>query len=211
MTTQYKYSHKNVQAMATKSLLAIYNELTGKNTSKFATRIAGEKAVIKELIAADRYLEEDDIVADAPNPFSTAIANVSRVRTALTMGECPFCGSHNVIRAGAEGTIAGEQRNYCEDCEKEYWNASGVEYKRRRPGKDVSKKVRKTWADPGVRAARIVKSKVEVNGVVYRSVREAFRELDLPDSKHIAFRMKLRAEGSLTYDGRLTFKILKGA
>lgn len=44
---------------------------------------------------------------------------------------------------------------------------------------------------------------VKVNGVEYRSVREAFKALGLPDSKHIKFRMELKAAGKKSFDGKV--------
>ena len=59
-----------------------------------------------------------------------------------------------------------------------------------------------SWADPEVAAKRAQRSHVKVAGVEYKSVREAFKALGLPDSKHIKFRMELKA----TESGRKTFE-----
>lgn len=66
------------------------------------------------------------------------------------------------------------------------------------PGGDAHRAaVAKTWLDPEVRAKRMERHGVEVDGVYYDSVRKAFAALDLPDSKHIPFRAKLKAAGTL--------------
>jgi hypothetical protein len=44
-----------------------------------------------------------------------------------------------------------------------------------------------------------LKSAVQVAGVIYKSVRVAFRALDLPDSKHQKFRKALKLSGKETF------------
>ncbi|MEX3812137.1 hypothetical protein AB3X96_18045 [Paraburkholderia sp. BR13439] len=71
--------------------------------------------------------------------------------------------------------------------------------------------VAETWTDPDVRKERMTRDRVQVtlpSGEVrtYRSVRDAFRGLHLPDSKHIRFRLKLKQERVRNWtrdDGRL--------
>lgn len=62
-------------------------------------------------------------------------------------------------------------------------------------------KIAATWADPAVRAARTTRNAVKVGRTTYRSVREAFRVLGLPDSQHIRFRAELKAAGRATFAG----------
>lgn len=68
--------------------------------------------------------------------------------------------------------------------------------------------VANSWRDASVVEARLKRDgvSVEVDGALteYRSVRQAFNELGLPDSKHIRFRMKLKAAKSavFTQDGK---------
>jgi len=61
-----------------------------------------------------------------------------------------------------------------------------------------------SWADPEVAAARTKRHGVTVTfeGATtdYRSVREAFRHFRLPDSKHIKFRLGLKAAGVATFE-----------
>jgi hypothetical protein len=78
------------------------------------------------------------------------------------------------------------------------------------PKKDVDRSaaISASWADPDVRAARTARAKVRVGGVVYRSVREAFQALGLPDSKHIRFRMDLKATGKESFGGH-TFVLVE--
>lgn len=63
----------------------------------------------------------------------------------------------------------------------------------------LSEAVRKTWLNPNTAAARRQRNGVKVDGVEYGSVRKAFTALRLPDSKHIAFRGRLKAAGKLAF------------
>jgi hypothetical protein len=54
-----------------------------------------------------------------------------------------------------------------------------------------------SWVDSDIRAARLTRDGVEVNldgnsVGIFKSTREAFRALRLPDNKHIRFRLKLK-------------------
>jgi hypothetical protein len=66
--------------------------------------------------------------------------------------------------------------------------------------------IQASWQDKSVAAARAVKNKVKVGGTEYNSVADAFRQLRLPMSQHIKFRMELKASAS----GRKTFENEKG-
>jgi hypothetical protein len=52
-----------------------------------------------------------------------------------------------------------------------------------------------SWAHPETRAKRIARHGVEVDGVYYKSVADAYRALGLPMNKHIAHRAELKANG----------------
>lgn len=58
-----------------------------------------------------------------------------------------------------------------------------------------------SWKDEDVAAARKARWHVKVKGQEYRSVRQAFAELGLPDVHHQKFRKELVAAGTATYDG----------
>lgn len=67
------------------------------------------------------------------------------------------------------------------------------------PAKSVnrSKSISESWNNPEVAAKRARRDSVKVSGVgVFRSVLEAFKSLNLPQSKHIKFRMALKQVGS---------------
>jgi len=56
-------------------------------------------------------------------------------------------------------------------------------------------------------AAQFVQNKVKANGVIYRSVRQAFAHLNLEDKKHQAFRLILKRDRVATFGG-YTFEII---
>lgn len=59
----------------------------------------------------------------------------------------------------------------------------------------------------------ITRHRVKVNGIEYRSTKQAFEELDLPLGVHIAFRMELKEAGRKVFAGedgsRYTFTLLE--
>ena len=63
-----------------------------------------------------------------------------------------------------------------------------------------SSAIANSWRDPATAAARAERTRVSVNGVVYRSVRAAFVELGLRLTKHIKFRGELKAAGILRFE-----------
>ena len=71
------------------------------------------------------------------------------------------------------------------------------------PVVDRSAAVAATWTNPAVKASRSVRNHVQVNGVEYRSVAAAFKELDLPMSRHVPLRQKLKAADT----GKATFQV----
>lgn len=67
------------------------------------------------------------------------------------------------------------------------------------PAPNRSAAIAASWRDPRTAKLRAARLHVRVNGGWFRSVPQAFRELQLPMSKHIAFRGQLREAGQLTF------------
>lgn len=66
----------------------------------------------------------------------------------------------------------------------------------------LSSAIKNSWADPAVRAARAARHPVKVNGIAYRSVSDAWRQLGIPEfQKHAAIRAKVVEEGSAEFGG----------
>lgn len=68
------------------------------------------------------------------------------------------------------------------------------------PTRTRAEGVSHSWKDPAVAEARKQRHAVSVGGVVYKSVTEAFKALDLPLNRHIAFRAQLKADGAKVFD-----------
>lgn len=225
---------KLVPEASTADLLETYNALAGKSIKRFSSRAAAEVQVTNAIMAAEDRAGhagvpkgtkpvaapaapavKKTVVAKPDAITQMAAAVVDKIKKSpaqLKLGftkyhRCPLCGGDPSAQtaAGKEGTVAGDERNVCHECNQEYWNASsnkaGQLYARRKPGRDASAAIKKTWGNKEVRAARSMKQRVKVGNVEYRSVREAFKALGLPDSKHVKFRMELKAAGK----GKFTY------
>jgi hypothetical protein len=168
----------------TAELVAFYNANAVKTVSKFADRATAEKRVAQMIT---------DMVSSAQF--------------------CPFCDTldnygHDITYAGAEGTKAGE--NYFHHHCGKTFRPDGTMPKAPAPASaDRSAAIAATWADPEVAAARAQRSKVVVEGRgEFRSVKAAFIALGLPVSKHIPFRMKLKAKGAALFNN-FTFAVVQ--
>lgn len=185
---------KAINEMTTAEMVAEYNALTGKDIKKFSSRAAGEKQLAK--------------VRSEVSSTSQAAADVAVEKVEEKTGfrydvdGCPGCGAtEDQTAAGLDGTIAGDQRNFCHHCSTEYWRDTGKIYKA--PAKSVnrSKSISESWNKPEVAAKRARRDNVKVSGAgVFRSVLEAFKSLNLPQSKHIKFRMALKQVGSGVFE-----------
>lgn len=181
---------KAINEMTTTEMVAEYNALTGKSIKKFSSRAAGEKQLAKVRSEVSSTSQAAADVAVEKKGFDYAVDG------------CPGCGAtEDQTAAGLDGTIAGDQRNFCHHCSTEYWRDTGKIYKA--PAKSVnrSKSISESWNKPEVAAKRARRDNVKVSGSgVFRSVLEAFKSLNLPQSKHIKFRMALKQVGSGVFE-----------
>lgn len=237
-----------IKSLTTAQLLSVYNTLLKKSTTKFASRETGEKQTFgaakvagqdefaKALAQAgvDLVALQQPAVTPKEEPATPVVApsankaqrapKKNKVAPAVRTGQhqCPACGETvDQTAAGAEGTVAGDERNFCHPCGTEYWTASGTIFSRRKPGKDLGKSISASWKDAEVRAARSARHGVTVhekgdaaNKTTYKSVAEAFRQLRLPMAKHIKFRMEVKDVGSAEFEhGKkvLVFKLVDKA
>jgi len=74
--------------------------------------------------------------------------------------------------------------------------------------KNRSLAARESWGSSKVAKARSARDGVKVEGVAYRSVAAAFKELGLPMGKHIPFRAQVKRDGHATFvaDGDRKYK-----
>ena len=168
----------------TAELVAFYNAHAVKQVSKFADRKTAEKRVLT-LIA--------DMTAQGQFcPHCNDIANPDR-------------GGAGITYAGQDGTAAG-QRMLCHHCGTEF-KSDGTAYNAPKESTHRSAAIAASWADKDVAARRAERHSVVVEGKgEFKSVREAFVRLGLPISKHIRFRMALKAAGALEF-GNLMFRV----
>lgn len=173
-----------ISAAKTSELLAFFNaNTTGKQVAKFADRKTAERRVT-ELVATL-----------APTNIHT----------------CPSCGAtEDQTAAGLEGTAA-ERRNLCHHCGTEYFPETGKVYKAPASSASRSLAIAKSWMDKAIAEARAERTGVVVKheGKAYEfgSVRKAFIHFGLPLSKHIKFRMELKAAGKKDF-GAYKFSVV---
>ena len=192
---------KAINEMTTAEMVAEYNALTGKNIKKFSSRAAGEKqlAKVRSEVSSTSQAAADKVVEK--KGFDYAVDG------------CPGCGAtEDQAAAGLDGTIAGDQRNFCHKCSTEYWRDTGKIYKAPKVSTTRSKGISESWNNPEVAAKRAQRHNVKVvldgkEKGVFRSTLEAFKKLNLPQSGHIKFRMALKAAGQKEFvSGKHTYQ-----
>lgn len=186
--------------MTTAEMIAEYNALTGKNVKKFSSRAAGEKQLEKARYVAgllDKMGEAARL--EFVNAYGTDV--------------CPVCGIHlsnGVLKHGVDGVKNETHEFHCMGCGAEF----GPELKAKND--KLAEATSRSWSDSSVAAKRSQRDGVTVdfNGQepkAYKSVRAAFNDLNLPDSKHIRFRMSLKVNkvGAFEHAGTVfNFKIV---
>jgi hypothetical protein len=191
----------DVKTAKTAELVAFYNEhaeqLGKKQVTKFADRQTAELRVTMMIADLEAATTEED------KPWGYEVHGLTH---------CPHCGIHLDNGIGEHGQevndkiIKHEKFQYvCLAC--------GTEFGPAIPGKTEADPVRsaaiaESWKDDDVRKARSTHNAVEVDGVRYRSVREAFKRLGLPDSKHIKFRLQLKMYGEQAF-GKYNFTLVQ--
>jgi len=195
---------KQLSAAKTSELVAFYNEcaalLGRKPVTRFASRTVAELRCADIGIEATLHREE---LAKAAAP-----AKASK-KAAWDRESCPSCGTKHDQTVGRVVERNGRQEEvdqhvgFCHHCNHTYNVNTGrpAKFTGEASSAERAAAIAASWNDPEVKAARVARHSVTVNGVEYRSVREAFRALGLPDSKHIKFRMDLKATGKQAFNG----------
>ena len=213
-----------VQAADTKVLVSFYNEHNAeKPVKKFADRATAEKRVWA--LAESLLIEEEAPKATAP-VLPGAWVNKAKAAPVVEKAAevLPAEGEESGDEEEPEDDEAANQNgigalqfianqltaNRSAEADKKEGKkvAKGDEGAKASP---LSKSrasnaagVAASWADPDVLAARLQRHgvSVKVDGATteHRSVREAFRAYRLPDSKHIRFRLALKASGKETFE-----------
>ena len=191
---------KDFNEMTTSELAKYYNEIAAeigeKTVNRFSTKAVGIRRVEEIELRREAFQDEvlKEIAEKGAQPDSEELSGIdAEMQRLYGMVYCPHCGVHleNGVSDDVDGrsSTPGGSANWCMAC-GEYLNKE--EHERR------SAAVSESWKDEAVRAARSARHKVIVDGKEYNSVPAAFRELELPRSRMIAFRKELKAAGKLT-------------
>lgn len=206
---------KMIAEMTTAEMVAEYNTLTGKSIKKFSSRAAGEQQLAKarELLAVAKQTATV-AVQPAQQPEETQVTEEVKKSFDYEVDGCPNCGAtEDQTAAGEDGTTAGDERNFCHHCGTEYWRGTGEIYKAPAKSETRSKAIAATWENDQIAAARSARDNVVVDGKgTFRSVAAAFKALGLPMSKHIKFRIDVKANGSGTFkygEDEYEFRVVK--
>jgi hypothetical protein len=182
MATLISRIRADITAVDTKELVQFWNAHNADATIK---KFADRKTAERRCLALVATLPEKEEVAKT---------------------DLPVHKTRNASKAKAEEAPAADAKPEEEVTEEE----ALAELRQMRekaktaPAKDLGKAIAASWGDAEVAAARMTRHNVTVtvNGKTteHRSVRTAFAEFGLPDSKHIRFRMKLKEEGALAFE-----------
>jgi hypothetical protein len=179
--------------MNASQLLAQYNAAAAQLGEQQVKRFSDLKTAQRRTAA---------ILARLPQPKAKTAA-ASYVR-----GTCPKCGGTSDITCGqvvdrkSGQVVINEHQAHCHGCGHEFNYDTGRAITRNAGAGARAFGGAESWADPAVRAARVTRNAVRVNDQLFSSVAHAFEQLNLPMSKHIAFRGQLKAAGTLEAFGR---------
>lgn len=205
----------NVESAATTELVAFYNahchDFGKKQVKKFQDRQTAQLRVTQLLGDMDA---EEKTEALPPNGADVAPVSDAPKHDNITVfkafaqvdGElvCPSCGSAEVFtgRGGEDGVVIDEDTfRGCHECNWSHDDKDDIVEEEKRPGNN-SEGVAASWTDPDVRAARLARYPVLVDGVEYSGVERAFKQLGLNTKQAGRLRAKLRDSGPQTYEGR---------
>lgn len=220
---------QQVEAASTSQLVAFYNEYAEKAGKKVITKFSDRTTAIKRCTALLEEIQAGQEVAD-DSQVKVEGATGSDGEVAATEGQTEHAedeANNEQDQAELEAELEREQqksiaglgalqmlanqlakdRNAAPEGEQAV--KPGSEGRKASPLASKSRAsnalgVSASWSDPEVVAARLTRHGVlvEVDGASkeFRSVREAFRQHRLPDSKHIRFRLALKASKHETFE-----------
>lgn len=187
----------SVTEATTKQLIAFYNEHSEKPVKKFQDRATAERRVQAMI---DEMTKEPEMAEEQLSLDEREAAEDAALIEAHGTTHCPSCDVHL-----SNGVDVNEKTGatVCLGCGHE-WNATK---KARATNPDHGAAIARTWQDKEVRAARTTRHSVTVSGgdlkepAIFRSVRQAFSELGLPDNKHVKFRAEVKAAEGAEVEG----------
>jgi hypothetical protein len=180
---------KTIAQMTTAELIAEYNALTGKSIKKFSSRSAGESQLVKVRPTT------------APKKETKVSENESSVYAFEShfLTHCPSCGTHLSNGVGEHGqevngkAIKHDEFEFaCLACEHEF----GSPIRKTAVSITRSKAISESWSNAKTAKKRARRDNVAVERVgTFRSVCQAFKQLNLPLNQHIKFRMSVKHDG----------------
>lgn len=205
-----------IQAATSAELIAFYNTHNAeKPIKKFTNRETAEKrvlALVEDLEAAEAAKKPKQKAAHVP-----VIIRAPKKEAATQDAPKTQEVDHSASNALIAQMLAKEAAQLAET-EKKPETAPVVETEKKteivapvNPANWATKGrasnsagVAASWADPEVAAARLTRDGVKVTfegtAKEFKSVNEAFHDYRLPVSKHIRFRLKLKASGKETFE-----------
>jgi len=170
-----------IKAAKTADLVAFWNAKAEKPVKKFADRGTAEKRCISLLVALTALDEEHKSKAAEAWEDLNVRPVVHQPRQVSVKEEAPEENLDELTDEEFEAKVKAELNAKVEEKERKS-NAAGIA---------------RSWSDPKVFEARMTRNGVLVEWAgkreEFKSVRAAFSALGLPDSKHIRFRMALKA------------------
>ena len=184
-------------------LLAAYNAAAAQLGEPAVKRFGDAKTAARRTAA---------IVERAAAAAVAAAAAAKSLAAGYVRGTCPACGGAADITCGrvverkTGSVVVDEHKATCHACGHAFNYDTGKPTARRpaapKNPADRAAAIARSWTRADVAAARVARHGVTVDGVAYRSVREAFEKLGLPMGLHIRFRAQLKAAGKLEGFGR---------
>jgi hypothetical protein len=197
---------KNVTQMTTSEMLDEYNGLTGRSTTKFSSRAAGEKALLKardeNAITKEEHMEAQEqakaLSEMTDEEILAAAAAIAEKEGEVTVEEAAIEDKAAELKSKAAKKEPKPKKEKVAKVAK-----APVSDEERKA--NIAAGTKKSWEDPAIKAARAGRSSVDVfgkDGVKlghYKSTRAAFEELGLDQKHHIKFRGELRKLGELEW------------
>jgi hypothetical protein len=124
------------------------------------------------------------------------------VRLRVTCGSDIVPEASLVLEVDGKQQVINEHQALCHRCGHEFNHETGAKLPKRptvapEQAAAASAQISASWADPEVRAARLVRVAVEVDGVRFESPFKAFTALGIPLGSFHKFRVDLKAAGKL--------------
>jgi hypothetical protein len=208
----------NFNEMTAKELVAAYNVMAKAMDDALVIRFSDRKAGIRR---CEKLKARYDEIFAAPTVEPVEPVEKKESADIEAYEDCPHCGVHlsngvldnrehmDELKSGGFKAIGESNAKLIEEHRAETTNqfqclGCGGQFGPAltlKVSKSRSAAIAASWTDSETAAKRAQRHAVRVAGQEFRSVRAAFAALKLPISKHIKFRMELKAAGQLNAFG----------